>query len=406
MTTHDTRRFDLALPGLVGEGTSLRATLSAMGDETFDVDRYIGSAQGAHFLEHNVLLDHADGLDPAVLAFWAGHGRGIDKRLNDADTDTPWYSYVPVSAREESERRYPLLLQVNRKSDLVAETYGHTFEAAHDEAIVVIPQARAGMPGFVKDFAKPVYGDGPRDLPPTDDLWHVLQRAMEELPVDPARVYVTGFSFPGFRAVGLALRHPETIAAVLLNAHLYPFIWDLPGEELAGRAAEVHLPIVNITGLCDYGHPYPVHHEQFVETNNGHDHDRSAQQALDHANFWFRLNGVRPFALDEALATVGLPDDRAAERTIGVPAARPEDAATIVLDDTPHHVVSLRAADGVPRVRLVAIENCPHWPHGTFARLGWDFVKHFSRDPATGASVWDGVEEPLAGSYAIATPSR
>lgn len=390
---HDRSRFDVELPGLTGEGGTLRTTLRAMGDHTFDVDRYIGSEQGRHFLEHNVLLDHSDGMSASVQEFWRRHGKGLVKSLHDADGEAPWYSYVPVSAEHDPERRYPLLLQVNRKSDLVAETYGHVFEAARDEVIVVIPQARAAMPGFVKDFAKPVYGDGPRELPPTDDLWDVLQRAVAELPVDPARIYVTGFSFPGFRAVGLALRHPETIAAVLLNAHLYPFIWDLPGGELLRRASELHLPLVNIAGLCDYGHPYPVHHEQFEETNNGHDHDRSAQQALDHANLWFAVNGSRPFGLAEALATADLGDDRAAERTIGVPSV---DAATLVLDDTAHHFVDVRSEDGVPRTRLVAIENCPHWPHGTFARLGWNFVRHFSRDPATGRSIWDGVEEPFA----------
>ncbi|MET8947896.1 alpha/beta hydrolase [Streptomyces sp. NPDC004542] len=402
--TSYTRRFDERLPGLAGERDTLRLTLEAMGDHTFDVDRYINSRQGRHFLEHNVLLDHTDGMDPRVLRFWRTFGKGLVKRLHDADTDAPWYSYVPVSAfaPENRDRRYPLLLQVNRKTDLVAETYGHVFEAARDEVIVVIPKAGPTMPGFVRDFSKPVYGDGPRELPPTDDLWHVLRRATEELPSDTARTYVTGFSFPGFRAVGLALRHPEAIAGVVLNAHLYPFIWDLPGGELAERAAQLHMPLINIAGLCDYGHPYPVHHEQFEETNNGHDHDRTAQEAVDHANFWFGLNDCPAVDLGTALETARFPDERAAERTIGVPSAA---AATLRLDDTPHHFVDVTARDGVPRVRLVAIENCPHWPHGTFARLGWDFIRHFSRDPVSGASVWDGQPEPFAPRTADGVPT-
>ena len=45
---------------------------------------------------------------------------------------------------------------------------------------------------------------------------------------------------------------------------------------------------------------------------------------------------------------------------------------------------------GENRLRVVGVEDVPHWPVPGFAEFCWDFISRFRRDPATGRLVRDG----------------
>jgi poly(3-hydroxybutyrate) depolymerase len=310
------------------------------------------------------------------------------KEIHDQNTAHPWVSYIPCSAflPENRNRKYPYLFQVNFKNDLLAEGYGHAYVCAEDEVILVYPLVSSS-------WKEPtVRGQEGRTMPKASDYWPMIDKSVEELPVDKTRMYVTGFSFPGFRAVALALERPGFFAALLLNAHLFPYIWDLPDQDAVQQLRKYKLPIINIAGMCDYGHPYPVYHAQHQLTNNGHDHDRTSETAMTRPNFWFQVNDCPEISLQEALATKSFDDSRMAERTIGLPSMH---AGTMKVNDTNHHFADFESRDGVIRTRLVAVENCPHWMHGGFARMQWEFCRHFSRDAVTHESVWDGIAAPF-----------
>lgn len=370
------------------EGT-LKNMLCRMGDGTFDYEKYHHSKQGESFVRLNrLMVEYEDGLCPEVLEFWREYGQGTVKEYHDMDTDRPWVSYVPVSAAlpQNKDKKYPYLFQVNFKGDLMAEGYGHAFVCAEDEVILVYPLVKP-------DWSEPVVrGHEGRQMPKATDYWPIIDKSVDMLPVDKSRMYVTGFSFPGFRAVALAFERPTFFAAILLNAHLFPYIWDLPDSVKTGELMEAKMPMINIAGLCDYGHPFPLYHAQHEETNNGHDHDRTSEEAITRPNFWFKVNACSQISLEEAMETKQYAEERMAERVVGLPATK---AATSVINDTNHHFTDFASDDGIIRTRFVAVENCPHWMHGDFARLQWGFCKHFTRDTATGKSVWDGVCAPL-----------
>ncbi|NMO96575.1 hypothetical protein [Paenibacillus lemnae] len=382
--------FERPLKTLEDEGRkTLHELLVDMGDHTFNYEKYLHSKQGEHFLFHNQLLvKYTHGMDKGVLDFWKHYGKGLVKEIHDTDTDTPWVSYVPVSAYlpENKDRKYPYLFQMNRKTDFIAESYGHAFVCAEEEVILVYPYVQPGAP-----FKLSLASEG-RKMPSSDIYLKILDKSMEQLPVDRSRVYLTGFSSPGFRAVALACERPSLFAGIMLNSFLLPFIWDLPSEKKMAEMAACKLPIINIAGLCDYGQPYPVYQSQSGETNNGLDHNRTSEEAISRPNMWFRINDCPAVTLDEALATRDYGEDRRAEREVGIPAS---EAATVIIDDTNHYFADIESRDGIIRTRFIAVDNCPHWMHGSFARIQWDFVKHFSRDVSTGNSIFDGTPAPF-----------
>lgn len=375
--------FDRKLSTLDGEKQdTLRDLLVAMGDNTFDDEFYISSQQGAHFLKHHqLLLKYRDGMDNGVRNFWRNYGKGLIKELHDTDTDTPWMSYVPVSAHlpENRGKKYPLLFQVNRKTDFLAEGYGHAFICAEEEVILVYPYIYPNTP------VKLSLADEGRAMPKGENILKILERCLEQLPVDQGRMYLAGFSSPGFRAAAFACQHPSLFAGVMLNSFLFPYFWDLPSEEEQKEMGRCRIPVININGKCDYGRPVPVYQDLHENTNNGHDHDRTMEEAMLRPNLWFKANDCPTISLDKALETRTFSSERQAEKEIGLPCPK---AYTHVIDDVNHYIADFPSRDGIVRVRLIAVENCPHWMHGSFARLQWNFIRHFSRDLSTGASIY------------------
>ena len=369
--------------------TTLHHLLTAMGDDTFSYEKYRDSRQGEHFVfNQQLLLKYRNGMDQGVLDFWKNYGKGLVKQIHDTDTDTPWVSYTPVSAflPENKNRLYPYVFQMNRKTDLLAEGYAHPFVCAEEEVILVFPYIYPNAPVKLSLAAEG------RKLPNSDLYYEMIQKSFRLLPVDRSRVYLAGFSSPGFRAAAFACEHPELFAGLMLNAFLFPFIWDLPSGDMLEKLKKLHLPIINTTGKCDYGRPVPVYNELHAKTNNGHDHDRTPEEAMTRPNFWFLVNDCAPVTLAQAYATKAFGSDRQAEKEIGLPATK---AATVVIDDTNHYFCDFASEDGIVRTRMVAVDNCPHWMHGSFARIQWNFVRHFSRNTETGELNYDGIYEPF-----------
>jgi poly(3-hydroxybutyrate) depolymerase len=384
--------FDSFIPGQGDRNqVTLRQMLKDLGTPDFDVERYINSRQGAHLMKHSrMMMTMKDDMDPKVLAFWRGYGKGLIKTVHDLDTPRPWAAYVPVSALrpENRHRTYPLMLQIHEKGSLMGESYGHAFVCAEDEVILIAPfisgVSRSSRPGG-NQIAQ--LGRTPENV---DDVWAILQKAVDMFPVDRRRIYSTGFSHPGWMSTWLTMQHPEFFAGHMLNSHPWAYVWDFPGADLVARARKVKMPFIDIVGMKDYGFVYPVTSAVNQMTRNGHDHDRTAEQALLRPNFWFDINDCPPLSMEEARAAQG----RAAgtpEHEIGMPLHH---AQVVRIDDTRHFIGDSPSRDGVVRTRWIGIENVPHWPAGSYARLAWDFVKHFSRDPRTSASLWDGRTTP------------
>jgi len=117
-----------------------------------------------------------------------------------------WLCHVPVSARGDETRRWPVILFLHGSG-----------ERGDDLSIV----KRHGLPAIVEhneDF--PFIVVSPQC--PSRSGWHtqlqalhsLVDRVFGTLPADPERLYLTGISMGGFGAWCLASRYPELFAAV------------------------------------------------------------------------------------------------------------------------------------------------------------------------------------------------
>ena len=88
---------------------SLRDRTPRIAAEGCDIEALIHSEMGRQMvLQFEDYIRYGDEMDPAYVQKW--HAQGLDKQVMERnDFYHRWALFTPVSAREKSSRRYPLL---------------------------------------------------------------------------------------------------------------------------------------------------------------------------------------------------------------------------------------------------------------------------------------------------------
>jgi predicted esterase len=174
--------------------------------------------------------------------------------------------------------------------------------------------------------------------------------------LDPSRVYVTGYSMGGgatFRAVN---GDPAVFAAAIPMA-ASPYTGT---AEQVAQFQEAHLPIMFTTSSFDLGGAFnPAEGTIAVAYQN-------------EINNYLGYNGMKKIdAYDfKAYPISGFKADK---------------MVTVKLNGEYNNTRwYINNADGVPMVALSYTENLNHALYPEYAKIAWDFAKHYSRDPKTG----------------------
>ena len=343
----DVRLFDKPFPG---QDLTVREMLLRNGPDT-DIDRFIHSGLGQALLKsYDLQFRYSDGMDPGVVEYW--DSIGVLKEEHDKGLRTRWFSYLPHSALDEaSDKLYPLIINLPH-DPFITEGRGYPMLASTQEAIVVIPTAA--------------------DI---EDIYTLYTNIVAKYKIDKSRVYMSGFSFAGFRTLAFALRHPEPLAGIAVNCHLWPYMWQLPSTWIRDHMAGMKMPIINYEGNTDFAQGIPFNGGFFeTDTPNGSDHVHTAQDSVDRANLWLGINGCPLVTMDEAMAMKN--SGYKWERELGLPVWRGE---TRLVDDTEYHFCDFLSDDDICRTRIVVMDNIPHFEFGSMAQVAWDFLKGFSR---------------------------
>ena len=121
---------------------SLRDRTPRIAAEGCDIEALIHSEMGRQMvLQFEDYIRYGDEMDPAYVQKW--HAQGLDKQVMERnDFYHRWALFTPVSAREKSSRRYPLLFVLHGSSMPInwEECSGFLPIAAREELIVCIPQ--------------------------------------------------------------------------------------------------------------------------------------------------------------------------------------------------------------------------------------------------------------------------
>ena len=343
-------------------GSPLRESFLQDG-ATIDIDRFINSGQGEALINsYKLQIKYVDGMEPEVFKYW--DDKGIKKVIEKGVFGIKWVAYVPKEALEKNNtKKFPLIFNMPHANPFECEGRGYVELAAKERFIVIIP-THVNL----------------------EEIFRNYKQVVKMYPVDTSRFYMSGFSYTGFRTMEFAFRHPEVLAGIAFNCHLWPFHWELPEKWIIDHSASLKMPMIMYVGNADFARPLPINSE-FTDPNTRHgdDHVHTTQDNIDRANMWFRINGCREITYNESLVTTS--SKNKCEREIGAPVSR---SKIELIDDTEYHFGDFASSDGVYRTRFISMDNVPHFPFGSMAAETWKFLKHFSRNIKTGESVIDG----------------
>ena len=169
---------------------------------------------------------------------------------------------IHVPANLPAGKKVPLILFLHgageRGDDNVAQLkHGVTdlirFGMTNGEAVVIAPQCPAGMQWVNPTWSAPSHLMPSMPSTPMKLAILLLQDAMSKLPVDPARIYVTGISMGGYGTWDILQRKPglfaaavpicggadTTLAPALKNIPIWAFHGDKDGAVPVSRSRDM-----------------------------------------------------------------------------------------------------------------------------------------------------------------------
>lgn len=374
---------------------SLRESLIRSGNRDFDVDKLLCSEYGQHMIDGmEPFFLSEDPMAPSVITYWEKKGLRKERILGGPQPWNYWTIFTPLSASlpENAARKYPLVFglhgggagEFDGEPVFLAESTGYARKAAQEEFILAMPEDH--------------------DTPPIMAFYRYL---IHNYPVDPSRVYLTGYSAGSDRSVRAALHHPEIFAGMLIGAGV-PFnvekleaqfqasidgsivspacdIQEDQEEREIENAVKYKMPFIAIGCLSDKGNHTPFYNSNPIDNPVPDFIARllSAEGKMEWINRFFRINHI-PFSSLEENREYVLSHGTDAERRIGLRAQR---SKTWEWAGQKHFCLDYTDREGIDSVRYVFIEGLPHFEPVNMLDLAWPFLKRFSRDPKSGSLI-------------------
>jgi len=273
-----------------------------------------------------------------------------------------WYEYIPSQAESAQEKTVPLVVLL----------HGHNND----------PRTQAESSGFLELCSKEGFilaelewqGNKEFDYMDDDGIEVIVREILRRYPqIDPSRIYVEGMSAGAFAATAIGIKKPYLFAAVgshsggLFTSDVslgFPFqdpegIWQA-ASFLRGKTTT---PYFSIGGTADDGVPF---------LNSGH------PNGMLLFNAWKLYHYVNGLSIQDTPDTEKYP-------IFGIPLKNRRRVET-----NKHHDMEMGDVliNGLPMIRIVAVENFGHCNFVPGAQQMWDFFKHWSRDQLTFQPVW------------------
>ncbi len=254
-----------------------------------------------------------------------------------------WYEYVPeeVLNKTAAKGSVPLILGNHGGGDeprQFADEMG-LLALAGNERVAVVAADHQSLPNDVR---------GPA-------LTALVKYMLATYPaLDPSRVYAIGYSMGGGATYTVGYYEPGLFAAIapIAGTNIEPTATE------AARFSNTQLPIYLSTSS------YDVRRLQAAE---GRINDNLANQV----NRWSGWNGVAPFSFDfDAFKLSGFKGDAWTVETLN--------------GEYASHTWYLNNNKGIPMVALNYVKDLTHALYPEYARIAWEYMKHFSRDQKTG----------------------
>ncbi len=345
------------MPQYMPTGAPAGGTAFAWALPGFDSEAFDASQAGRNVARmQEIYRQHPDEeLHPDVLAHW--ERRGVRKELFDADTDGRYSVFTPLDLDPSESYALVYVSHGGLQPINLCETNGFPELAGSQRFIAVCP-----------------WNLGPSNDGVESEFPRILDAVVSRYPVDESRIYAVGYS-AGSDATGvLACAYPDVLAAVSPDPGGNLFAkgrWYTDPQSYA-RNLPFRLPMICVGGTMDGGDRYPL----------------SGPEQLANFNIWMKhiakVAGYEPITPRESEALVRRSDDPA-RRAFGFDFHR---SFTATMEEVEWLFGDFLGDDGATVARFVTGLGLPHAQTAYHAPIIWDFLRHFSRNPTTGASVY------------------
>lgn len=266
---------------------------------------------------------------------------------------TTWFEFLPeeVLNGTAEEHSIPLLLCNHGGGDDPVQAVDELgwLKLAGEERIAIIAQRHTSeMPG------SSIFDGSPFDIM-SDVLPEMVRYMLETYPaLDPSRVYVSGYSMGG-SCTNRAVYGDASVFAAAVNMSGTPYTFT-PGQD--EQFEEIDIPMMLTTCTYDtYTH---------FDAENG----IIAEDFQMNINNYLSYNEMETVEFDfETYPMSGFKADVYRETTVN--------------DEYPLYSWFFLNDEGAPMVGLSIIEFIPHGLYQEYAKIAWDYMKDFSRDPET-----------------------
>lgn len=293
--------------------------------------------------ERNALINGVT-KDGIHLIKHQGEDRFAAMKTQEGEYLDTWYEYLPREVLDGTAPKgtVPLILANHGGGDEArqfVDEFG-LLTLAGKERVAVVAADHQNLPNDIR---------GPA-------LTALVKYMLATYPsLDPSRVYATGYSMGGGATYTVGYYEPRLFAAIapIAGTNIEP----TPAAE--ARFSGTQLPIYLSTSS------YDVRRLQAAE---GRINDNLAGQIKR----WAGWNGVAPFTFDfNTYKLSGFKGDLYTVETLN--------------GEYASHTWYLNNDQGVPMVALNYIKDIIHALYPEYAKIAWEYMKHFSRDQQTGA---------------------
>ncbi len=348
------------MPQYMPTGAPVGGNAFAWAVAGFDQGAFDASRAGRNVARmQEIYFRHPDDeMHPEVIGYWAD--RGVRKELFDADTDGKYSVFTPTDLDDSDSYALVYVSHGGLQPINLCETNGFPELAGSQKFIAVCP-----------------WNLGPSNDGVESEFPRILADVTSRYPVDESRVYAVGYS-AGSDATGvLACAYPDVLAAVSPDPGGNLFAkgrWYADPQSYA-RNLPYQLPMVCVGGTMDGGDRYPL---------TGAEH-------LANFNIWMKhiakVAGYEPITPHESRALLDDSDDPV-KHAFGFDFHR---TFTASMEGLEWLFGDFLGENEVPVARFVAGVGLPHAQTRYHAPIIWDYLRHFSRDTASGASVYSPV---------------
>lgn len=300
-------------------------------------------------------------LEPYIMPEeWGITRRVVEKDLLGTGTFL-WYEFHPEATLKAAKGTVPLLLLLHGNENdprTQAETSGF-IELCAKENFVVVELEWQGS----KDYA----------WMGMDGIEQVVYHLLDTYPqLDASRIYTEGLSAGSATSTALGIRKSYLFAAVGgFSAGILPgnYRFDCNHQSLLNEALQksglVEMPYFSATGTSDTVVP-------FVNKDNWQE------------NAFF--NAWKVYQIMNGMSVVDSPDF-SKDATFGMAL---ENRETVQTNKGISMETGVLSKNGVPLIKVVAVNDYGHWNFKPAAKMMWDYFKQFSRDTKTKRLIYHG----------------